>query len=274
MGNWKHIIVILLIILFLATIAETGNLLVYKVKSGDNLISIAKRFKININEIIKINKIKNPDLIKIGQKLTIPVREMIYQVKKGDILIRIARSFGVNLEELISINNIKNPDHIYIGQKLIIPVDYDRKRYQLASRYKSINFIWPVQGKLTSNYGYRVHPVYRRREFHSGIDIAVPMGSPVYASESGVVIYSGWSKGYGNLVIIKHRDNKSTYYGHNLELLVKEGERVNQGKIIAFSGNTGISTGPHLHFEIRVNGRTVDPMKYLNKHYLNNGFQV
>ncbi|ACL69852.1 peptidoglycan DD-metalloendopeptidase family protein [Halothermothrix orenii] len=270
----KNIIVLFVFIVFLTSLVQAAETTVYTVKRGDTLSKIAHYFDVNIEKIISLNKINNPDVIRIGQKIKIPVKKVTYQVKRGDSLWEIAKKFRVNIKTLIKINQIKNPRVIYAGQKIMIPTNSGEVRYTLASRSYDSHFIWPVQGRLTSEFGWRIHPIRKEKHFHTGIDIAVPIGSPVYAAEEGIVIYSGWKNGYGNLVIIKHRDNKLTYYAHNLRLLVKKGERVKQGRIIALSGNSGDSTGPHLHFEIRVGNRVVNPLQYLNKRYLLNGFRV
>lgn len=117
--------------------------------------------------------------------------------------------------------------------------------------------IWPVSGPVTSGFGMRWG------RMHEGIDIAVPSGTPVHASASGQVIYAGWLGGYGNLVVIDHGDGLATAYAHNSSLSVGVGTGVSQGQVISLSGSTGNSSGPHVHFEVRVNGTAVDPLAYL-----------
>lgn len=117
--------------------------------------------------------------------------------------------------------------------------------------------VWPVHGVLTSGFGWRWG------RMHEGIDLAVPSGTPVVASASGTVLLSGWLGGYGNLVVIDHGNGLATAYGHNTSVTVVYGQSVAQGQLIAYSGNTGHSTGPHVHFEVRVNGTPVDPLGYL-----------
>lgn len=122
---------------------------------------------------------------------------------------------------------------------------------------------WPCNGVITSPYGYRVHPIFGTTIYHSGMDIGVDYGTPIHAADSGTVIYSGWISGYGNAVIIDHGGGVQTLYGHNQSLNVSEGESVSKGSVIAYAGSTGNSTGPHCHFEVRVNGEPADPMAYL-----------
>jgi murein DD-endopeptidase MepM/ murein hydrolase activator NlpD len=118
-------------------------------------------------------------------------------------------------------------------------------------------FIWPVHGVLTSGFGWRWG------RMHEGIDLAVGSGTPVVAAAAGTVIVAGWLGGYGNLVVVDHGNGLSTAYGHNTTVTVGVGQSVAQGQLVAYSGNTGHSTGPHVHFEVRINGSPVDPLGYL-----------
>lgn len=120
---------------------------------------------------------------------------------------------------------------------------------------------WPVSGRVTSGYGWRT--LFGSRDFHLGIDIGCAYGTTVKASDGGKVTYAGWKGSYGKLVIITHDDGSKTYYAHNSQILVNVGDRVYQGQPISKVGLTGTTTGPHLHFEIRINGRTVNPLNYL-----------
>jgi murein DD-endopeptidase MepM/ murein hydrolase activator NlpD len=126
-----------------------------------------------------------------------------------------------------------------------------------TGRPSSAGFIWPVQGVLTSGFGWRWG------RMHEGIDLAVGVGTPVVAAASGTVIVAGWLGGYGNLVVIDHGNGISTAYGHNTSVTVGVGQSVAQGQLISYSGSTGHSTGPHVHFEVRINGTPVDPLGYL-----------
>lgn len=124
-------------------------------------------------------------------------------------------------------------------------------------------FIWPVNGVITSPFGYRTHPIFGTTIYHSGIDIGVDEGTPVHAADAGVVVEADWISGYGYAVVIDHGNGLSTLYGHNSSLAVSAGQSVSQGEVIAYAGSTGNSTGPHVHFEVRSNGDPVDPMAYL-----------
>lgn len=121
----------------------------------------------------------------------------------------------------------------------------------------------PVAGPMTSPFGWRIHPVYRTRRFHAGLDFGVATGTPVGAADRGTVLYSGWYGGYGYTVILNHGNGLTTLYAHNSSLLVRQGQTVQRGQAIARSGSTGLSTGPHVHFEVRVQGQPVDPRRYI-----------
>lgn len=123
--------------------------------------------------------------------------------------------------------------------------------------------IWPLNGPVTSEFGWRTHPIYGNARYHSGIDIGGDYGMNIYAADSGTVTYSGWISGYGNTIIIDHGNGISTLYGHNQSLVASVGQNISQGDIIAHCGSTGNSTGPHCHFEVRINGEPTSPYNYL-----------
>lgn len=129
------------------------------------------------------------------------------------------------------------------------------------------NLFKPAKGWISSRFGYRNHPIFKRRILHSGIDIAAPIGREIRSASKGFVIFAGWKKGYGYTTIIDHgtRKNKkiSTVYAHQSRIVVKANQYVEKGKLIGYVGNTGYSTGPHLHFEVRENGKPINPTRYL-----------
>ena len=121
----------------------------------------------------------------------------------------------------------------------------------------------PVVAPITSDFGWRIHPIYGTRRLHAGTDFGVDEGTPVHAADGGVVVEAGWVSGYGYTVIIDHGNGMSTLYAHNSDVAVSPGQTVSKGQVVSYSGNTGGSTGPHLHFEVRINGEPRDPMGYL-----------
>lgn len=123
--------------------------------------------------------------------------------------------------------------------------------------------IWPVSGRVTSYFGYRMHPILKKRKYHSGIDIAAPSGTPIIAADTGEIIFCGSNGGYGKMITIDHGNGISTVYAHCSALLVELNQKVEKGQRIALVGSTGLSTGPHCHFEVRKNGVPFDPMSQL-----------
>ncbi len=126
-------------------------------------------------------------------------------------------------------------------------------------------FIYPVNARITSPFGPRRHPIFGVRSMHSGIDLAAPGGTPIKASEGGLVIYSGWYGGYGKVIIIDHARGYSTLYAHMSSTAKKVGDRVGQGDVVGYEGSTGYATGPHLHFEVRHQGKPKNPVNFLTK---------
>ena len=124
-------------------------------------------------------------------------------------------------------------------------------------------FAYPIIGRLTSPFGPRRHPIHKVISFHSGVDLAAPYGTPIMASDSGKVIYNGWYGGYGRVVIVDHGKNYTTLYAHLSRSGTNKGNNIAKGQIIGYEGQAGYSTGPHLHFEVRVNGKPQNPLNYL-----------
>jgi murein DD-endopeptidase MepM/ murein hydrolase activator NlpD len=124
-------------------------------------------------------------------------------------------------------------------------------------------FMWPVAGRLKSGFGYRIHPLFGYRRFHSGIDLVAPSGTLVKAGDGGEIINAGYDGGYGYSIMVYHGGGFATWYAHLSRILVSPGQRVERGQVIGLVGSTGWSTGPHLHFEVRINGAAQNPLQYL-----------
>ncbi len=236
----------------------------YIVKRGDSLWSISRKTGISIETIVVVNSLKSHK-VWAGQVLRIPDREgFFYTVRKGDTIWEIARKFRVEPDRLEKING---SSFIKPGEKLFIPGSSQVKviyRRRFAPRKpRRFFFLRPLRGRITSRFGWRKDPFTGKRAFHYGVDISAPVGTPVRAAASGMVIYAGWYGGYGNVVIIKHSLGYTTVYGHLSAIVVNPGQVVKKGQIIGAVGNTGRSTGPHLHFEIRKNGRAINPLRFV-----------
>ncbi len=150
-------------------------------------------------------------------------------------------------------------------EKLKSSVAPELSKSSATVKYTGGVFCWPAPSytRISSPYGYRIHPIYKTKKFHSGLDMAAPGGTNILAAADGTVIRAGWNGGYGNCVIVDHGGGVSTLYGHAKKLLVSKGQKVKKGQVIALVGTTGASTGNHLHFEVLLNGKTTDPMPYL-----------
>jgi len=250
---------------------QEPTIITYTVVKGDNLWSISQRYDVKMSSIISTNNLKEISQLSIGQKLKLPItnmdiakaegydqetaaEEIIYYVKKGESLWSISREYNVKLEAIIAANSITDASKISAGQQLRIP-------NIPGTRSNIYNFIWPVRGKINSPYGMRSSN--GRKEFHSGIDIGGPSGTNIVAAESGRVSYSGYMRAYGNIIILSHDEGYSTVYAHNSVNLVKKGQSIKKGSVIAKVGRTGNATGSHLHFEVRLNGKPVNPQSYL-----------
>jgi len=138
-------------------------------------------------------------------------------------------------------------------------IEYERQLF------RSTPLIWPANGYLTSHFGRRLSPFSGLADWHKGVDIAAPAGTPVRAAADGVVQLAGWAGGYGKIAVINHRHGYSTRYGHNRQILVKKGDKVKRGQIIALMGSTGNATGPHCHYEVWYLGRAVNPRRFMRQ---------
>jgi lipoprotein NlpD len=195
---------------------------------------------------------------------------VVHTVKPGETLWRIARTYGVDERELAEVNDLLSPSQIRVGQGLFIPgatvvlevppvgahpapsAEEEQRAFRRGTQLR-----WPLQGVLMSRFGVR------GGEHHDGIDIAAPEGSPIIAAGSGVVLFAGAQRGYGNLAVIDHGGGMATVYAHCSEVLVHTSESVSSGQTIAKVGRTGRATGPHLHFEVRQHTQPRNPLFYL-----------
>jgi murein DD-endopeptidase MepM/ murein hydrolase activator NlpD len=267
-------------------VQENETIKKYVVQKGDTVSEIAQKLGVSIKDIKKANPGLNVDRISIGQELNLSVpryvinvrqtKTMVYEdaapynveyeetdeLYKGDYEVKVKGVEGKKLVKAnqISINGILDETRI-IEEIIITPPQAEIVLEGTKPRPRTMAygvFYWPSSGRITSRFGPRWG------ERHSGIDIASSIGTPIKASDGGVVRFTGWSGNYGKLVIIDHENGYSTYYGHCNTIKVKKGQRVARGDVIATVGQTGRTTGPHLHFEVRKNGVPVNPLNYIN----------
>ena len=194
-------------------------------------------------------------------------------MREGETLYRISLYYGVPVVVIAEENGVDDPTQLQIGKGLLIsgaqrkqprfralrPSDVSgAKAPRTAARGTGkVKFRWPLKGRVSSPYGRRWG------RLHEGVDVAAKSGTKIRSAAKGRVLHAGWLGAYGRVVIVQHRDGFSTVYAHNRKNLVRKGERVKQGEVLALVGATGRATGPHLHFEIRRNERALDPLQYL-----------
>ena len=233
----------------------------YTMEKGDMIGRIAIRTGLNEDSLISVNNIKNTRVMQIGQVIKIPNQDGIYySVKADDTLESIAEKYNTTVAHIKTANELFF-DIVPANTSLFIP----GAKLDWTSR-QEINgdlFIWPTSGRISSPYGYRMAPFAGTRMFHTGIDIAAPMGSPIKAAMAGRVTQIGNDESWGNFVVISHHSGYRTFYAHMSLVRAKAGAYVETGERIGDVGSTGLSTGPHVHFTVYKNGVTVNPLSLM-----------
>ncbi len=247
---------------------------IYTVENGDTIAGIAEKFGISTNTILWANGLSSRTTLKVGDHLTIlPTSGVVHTVKSGDTVSEIAGKYDVKGSEIIAYNNLGEDNKLSIGQKIIVPggeiapqqapsivpsnarvADRDVNPDEPTPEPAAVtggSWVWPTTTKHISQYF---------KWGHTGIDVDNRSRPAVYAASAGTVEFSGWLGGYGNLIIINHGGGITTYYAHLEKFYVSKGAAVTKGSAIAKMGSTGHSTGPHVHFEVRKNGRPINPL--------------
>ena len=244
------------------------------VRPGDTVSAIAVEYEVSVSTILWENNLSAYSMIRPGDKLNIPpVSGVTHKVAKGENINSIASKYKVEVEKVTEFNKLEKDEKLQIGQKIFIPggkkvtyPTYEPSRYTGFTAIRNIvkapnakpvasnKMNWPTVGKrITQYYSWR----------HYAVDIANKIGTPIYAADAGTIEYAGWGKGYGNQIVIDHGGGKKTRYAHLSKFYVKKGDNVSKGQTIAAMGSTGWSTGPHLHFEVIINGRKYNPLNYI-----------
>lgn len=236
----------------------------YMVQGGDSVSKIAAKHALSMDAIIASNGITNARKLAQGDVIKIPNMDGIpYTVKQGDSLSGISTAMGVPLEAILDANDIQT-ENITAGTVLFIPGAKMRQE-DLKNALGDALFIYPIRGRLTSNFGWRNDPISGVWKHHGALDLAAPTGTLVKASMDGKVSMTGNNANFGKYIILTHRNGYQTMYAHLNAISVKKGAEVSQGGKIGEVGSTGYSTGPHLHFAVFKNNRAVNPLELLNR---------
>ncbi|MCA9835751.1 MAG: peptidoglycan DD-metalloendopeptidase family protein [Trueperaceae bacterium] len=242
----------------------------YLVNGGDTLLSLSERFGVSTLTLERCNPeydfASEDAYLTAGISLTIPPGEgAIVRLPENKTLLHLAIDHHLSVAALAAANNITSFKALSVGSVVYIPdpdVVEEFVAEAVVPQHSDTNFIWPIHGQITSYYGYRNISV-GGNTFHGGVDIGAALGTPIQASKSGTVSRSGWGGSYGYVVYVDHPDGSQTRYAHMSSIGVSVGQVVSQGDMLGLVGTTGASTGPHLHFEIRYGGNSIDPLTYL-----------
>ena len=268
----------------------------YVVAQGDSLWSIANSQNVELDTLVGSNNFKTSARLRPGVELRIPNQDGIFYVmKKGETIEAVSKRYGVSMSKIrqvnadLSVASLKTGDEVFLpGAKPEGLVEHKDVKVaevkkpapakttaktpapkpaagEVAVRKAKGGFRWPIMGRINSPFGWRQHPITKRKDFHTGIDIKANRNDPIKAAGSGKVLYSGWMGGYGKTLVIEHPNGQSTLYAHCSTLLAGKGASVSSGQLVAKIGTTGRSTGPHLHFEVRNGNSPVNPIKYLSR---------
>ncbi len=225
----------------------------HRVAAGETMYRIAKTYGLTVEELGAANGIKAPWTLAVGQELTVPGVEQRGSAEAPEVLAEAdsepVRTGGPRRSVPVVARREEAP-----GRSRPAPRPGTGSRPRLATQGM---LDWPLKGVLYGRFGKK------GKEPHDGIDLAAPAGSPVKTAKDGTVLYAGEQRGYGNIVIVEHSNRLITLYAHNRDLRVRTGQRVLPGQIIATVGESGKTSGPHLHFEVRLDGKPVDPLEYL-----------
>ena len=261
--------------------AKSATVTRHKVRKGETLYALSKRYAVPLRSLISANKLRPPYVLKVGQRLVVPTAK-VHTVRRGETGYGISRKYGVTASALMRTNGLKPPYRLAVGQKLRLPggaeaisIKSSGNTNSFASTNKGptgrtisipkpaprskAGFEWPVKGTLASRFGPREGGLH-----NDGINIIAKSGTAVRVADAGVVVYaSNALEGYGNLLLVKHDGGWITAYAHTERLLVRPGQKVKRGEIVARVGATGGVTSPQLHFEIRKGRQAIDPLRYL-----------
>lgn len=234
-----------------------------RVKRGDTVYGLARSHGVTVSRLVALNDLEPPYLLRVGDELRLPAPRT-HIVRRGETPFSIAQIYDLEVAALMRANRLEEPRDLRVGTTLRVPASRGEE-VRVASRPSIAlpdppartgrGFDWPVTGTIVSTFGPKEQGLR-----NDGLNIAAPSGAPVRAAEDGVVAYAGDGlQGFGNLLLVRHADGWVTAYAHNEEILVRRGDRVERGQMIARVGSTGSVTSPQLHFEVRRGRRALDP---------------
>jgi len=242
---------------------------IYHAVHGDTFSSVAKKFDLLEPTLRSLNQANNDKELNTDTTILIPSKDGIFHLMRpGQGLTDIARAYRIALKEILRANLIRDDSDIQPGQIIYLPGAAYLSQKELpwvslgSLRTKSV-FLKPTTGRFADGFGMRLHPITHKMAFHDGLDLAPGWGAKVFASQDGKVVFANIRAGYGRLIILNHGGGLTSWYAHLDEILVKPQQVVQRGDLIGKVGKTGRTTGPHLHFEIRLNGKPQNPLLYL-----------
>lgn len=273
----------------------------HTVAAGETLWEISQDAGVGVEALAAANDLEPGAVLHPGRVLRLPAQDALppsavtaatrtttHTVAAGETLWRISRGAGVRAEAVAGANHLSLEALLHPGQVLVLPSPDAPSRATAMQRTApsrgpgpglavraapvrrgapeadDVRMIQPSQGTITSRFGWRIHPIFGTREFHTGVDIANRLGTPVNAARGGVVRFVGWMMGYGRIIVVDHGDGLETAYSHLSAILVAIGDRVAGGQLLGRIGSTGWSTGPHLFFEVRRGGVPQDPARFVH----------
>jgi murein DD-endopeptidase MepM/ murein hydrolase activator NlpD len=238
------------------------RLIDYAVRQGDTLWTIAKKYDVDPDSIISAGSFGNVHRIREGDVIQVPnMRGIFVDVRPGDTILKMSKKYEVSPDFIVEVNELRS-NALSPGMKLFLPgatFSTIERAYALGVAFEK-----PVRGRLTSRFGYRRDPFSGKRGFHTGVDIAGRQGSEVRAAREGTVSFAGVKFGRGKSIIVVHAFGYKTVYSHLSAVRAGKGQRVKKGEIIGFIGDSGRSTGPHLHFETWHRGKPINPLTQTN----------
>ena len=241
----------------------------YHVSEGDSFSGLSEKFHLSEETLRSLNQANDNTQPQAGTLLLVPSKDGIFHmVRPGQTLADIARAYGLSLKDILKSNPQRGDADLKPGDVLYLPgaaylTRQDVRWLALLSLTDQKGFLKPTTGRFADGFGMRLHPLTHKMTFHEGLDLAPGWGARVVASQDGKVNFAGIRAGYGRLIILDHGLGLTSWYAHLDEILVKPGQSVKRGALIGRVGNTGRVTGPHLHFEVRLNGKPRNPLLYL-----------